>query len=97
MSSRDVTNYRVARYSNFDPNGSPAAGTLSELATTGNQYYNDNAFGGLPMGWYAYGVKALYTSGLYSRLYDLQYRGPFDGLPGDGECHLIHRAGTDQC
>jgi hypothetical protein len=66
MSNRNVTNYRVARYSNFDPNGSPAAGTLSELATTTNLYYNDNAFGGLPMGWYAYGVKALYTSGLYS-------------------------------
>ncbi len=66
MSDRDVTNYRVARYSNFDPNGSPANGLLSELATTTNQYYNDNAFGGLPMGWYAYGVKALYTSGQYS-------------------------------
>jgi hypothetical protein len=66
MGTRDVTNYRVARYSNFDPNGSPAAGTLSELATTTNLFYNDNAWGGLPMGWYAYGVKALYTSGLYS-------------------------------
>jgi hypothetical protein len=66
MESRNVTNYRVARYSNFDPNGSPAAGTLSELASTGNLYYNDNAWAGLPQGWYAYGVKALYTSGLYS-------------------------------
>jgi hypothetical protein len=66
MSNRDVQNYRVARYSNFDPNGSPALGTLTELATTGNQFYNDNAWAGLPMGWYAYGVKALYTSGLYS-------------------------------
>ena len=36
METRNVTNYRVARYSNFDPNGSPAAGTLSELATTAN-------------------------------------------------------------
>ncbi|MBP6871328.1 MAG: carboxypeptidase regulatory-like domain-containing protein [Bacteroidales bacterium] len=66
MANRDVTNYRVARYSNFDPNGSPAAGTLTELATTTNQFYNDYAWAGLPMGWYAYGVKALYTSGLYS-------------------------------
>ncbi|MBP6871326.1 MAG: carboxypeptidase regulatory-like domain-containing protein [Bacteroidales bacterium] len=66
MANRDVTNYRVARYSQFDPNGSPAAGTLTELATTANQFYNDNAWAGLPMGWYAYGVKALYTSGLYS-------------------------------
>ncbi len=66
MSNRDVTNYRVARYSNFDPNGSPAAGTLTELATTTNLYYNDYAWAGLPMGWYAYGVKALYTNGQYS-------------------------------
>ena len=66
METRDVMQYRVARYSDFDPNGSPAAGTLTELASTGNQYYNDYAWAGLPMGWYAYGVKALYTSGLYS-------------------------------
>ncbi len=66
MTSRDVTNYRVARYSEFDPNGSPAAGTLTELATTGNLEYNDYAWAGLDQGWYAYGVKALYTSGLYS-------------------------------
>ncbi len=48
------------------PNGTPAAGTLSELANTGNLYYNDYAWSGLPQGWYAYGVKAMYTSGLYS-------------------------------
>jgi len=64
-----VTNYRVARYSHFDPNmpiNPPTNGTLTELATTANLFYNDNAWAGLPMGWYAYGVKALYTSGLYS-------------------------------
>jgi len=66
MSNRDVTNYRVGRYSNFNPNGSPTAGTLTELATTGNLQYNDFAWAGLPQGWYAYGVKALYTSGMYS-------------------------------
>jgi hypothetical protein len=66
MSNRDVVNYRVARYSDFNPNGSPAAGDLTELATTTNLFYNDFAWAGLPMGWYAYGVKALYTSGLYS-------------------------------
>jgi hypothetical protein len=55
MSSRDVVNYRVARYSNFDPNGNPEAGDLTELATTGGLSYNDLAFGGLPQGWYAYG------------------------------------------
>jgi hypothetical protein len=66
MSNRDVTNYRIGRYSNFDPDGSPSAGSLSELANTGNLYYNDNAWTGLPQGWYAYGVKAMYTSGVYS-------------------------------
>jgi hypothetical protein len=69
MSNRNVTNYRVARYSNFNPDlpiNPPANGTLTEIATTTNQYYNDLAWAGLPMGWYAYGVKALYTSGLYS-------------------------------
>ena len=66
MATRDVVNYRVARYSNFDPNGSPAAGTTTELANTGNLYYNDYAWAGLPQGWYAYGVKAKYTSNQYS-------------------------------
>jgi hypothetical protein len=64
--SRNVTNYIVARYSNFDPNGSPESGILTELATTDALYYNDSAWAGLPQGWYAYGVKALYTSGQYS-------------------------------
>ena len=65
-SNRNVANYQVARYSDFDPNGSPDAGTLTELATTGNLSYNDMAWADLPMGWYAYGVKAKYTSGDWS-------------------------------
>jgi hypothetical protein len=64
--NRNVINYRVARFSSFDPNGTPAAGTLSELANTENLYYDDYEWSGLPQGWYAYGVKALYSSGLYS-------------------------------
>jgi hypothetical protein len=64
--TRNVVNYRVARYSDFDPNASPETGTLTELATTGNLSYNDMAWAGLPMGWYAYGVKAKYTSGDWS-------------------------------
>ena len=64
--SRDVVNYRVARYSDFDPNGSPAGGAITELASTGNLYYNDYAWAGLPQGWYAYGVKAKYTSNIFS-------------------------------
>ena len=37
-----------------------------ELANTGNLFYTDHSWSGLPQGWYAYGVKAMYTSGLYS-------------------------------
>jgi hypothetical protein len=50
MANRDVQNYRVARYSNFDPNGSPAAGSLMELATTGALSYEDYAWAGQPQG-----------------------------------------------
>lgn len=65
-SNRNVTNYRIGRFSNFDPNSSPTTGNLSELANTGNLFYHDYAWAGLPQGWYAYGVKAKYTSGIYS-------------------------------
>lgn len=61
-----VSSYRVGRFSNFDPNGDPQYGTLTELASTNNCFYNDNAFPGLPQGWYAYGIKALYNNGQYS-------------------------------
>jgi hypothetical protein len=66
MGNRDVTNYVVGRYSHFIPDGTPAAGNMVELANTGNLFYNDYAWIGLSQGWYAYGVKAMYTSGLYS-------------------------------
>ena len=66
MSNRNVINYRVARYSGFDPDGSPAAGTLNELTNTLNLYYNEYAWEAFTPGWYAYGVKVLYTSGVYS-------------------------------
>jgi hypothetical protein len=64
--SLKVVNYRVGRFSNFDPNGPPQAGTLTELATTTGNYYVDNAWGGLPAGWYCYGIKCLYNNGIYS-------------------------------
>lgn len=61
-----ITNYRVARYSCFCLECDPQSGILTELATTNNWYYNDNAWGGLASGCYAYGIKALYNNGLYS-------------------------------
>jgi hypothetical protein len=66
MSNRNVTNYRIGRYSTFDPNGPPEAGELVEFSNTGNLYYDDLDWAVLAQGWYAYGVKAMYTSGLYS-------------------------------
>jgi hypothetical protein len=59
-----ITYYRVLRFSNFDPNGDPSAGTVSELATTNYGGYVDNAWAGLPGGWYAYGVRAIYNNGV---------------------------------
>jgi hypothetical protein len=66
VGNRDVNNYLLSRYSNFDPDGSPANGTLTELSTVDDLYYNDNAWAELPRSWYAYGVKALYSNGAYS-------------------------------
>lgn len=60
------TGCRIARYSNFDPNGSPAAGTLTELSSQCYGIYNDYAFAGMPGGCYAYGVKELYKDLWYS-------------------------------
>jgi len=62
--NRNVVSYSIARLSNFDPNGSPLAGDTTVLSTGLTALsYNDVAFGGLPMGWYAYCVRAQYTNG----------------------------------
>ncbi len=61
---RDLTNYVVARVSNFDPNVGPESGTLTAIANpSGVTEYNDVAFGGQPAGFYAYAVKAVYDMG----------------------------------
>jgi hypothetical protein len=61
--SRDVVNYRISRYTDFDPEDPLAGGTYTELATTQGLVYEDSLI--MP-GWYAYGVKALYSSGQFS-------------------------------
>ncbi|MDZ7742105.1 MAG: carboxypeptidase regulatory-like domain-containing protein [Bacteroidota bacterium] len=63
-SGRDATGYKVARFSDFNPDGSPLNGdtSLIQASTTGLSY-NDQAFSGLPEGWYAYGVAARYNQG----------------------------------
>jgi len=65
--NRDVVSYTIGRYSNFDPNYSPTLGDFDVLATDLTVLtYNDVAFAGLSMGWYAYGVRAHYTNGDFS-------------------------------
>ncbi len=64
--NRDVDYYQVDRFSNFDPNGSPLLGDTTCLDTTSVSDYHDYDWAGLPMGWFAYGVKEHYTSGEWS-------------------------------
>ena len=60
--TRDLTNYTVARVSNFDPNAGPQTGTHTPIANPTTEMYNDAAFGGQAPGFYAYAVKAIYES-----------------------------------
>ncbi len=61
---RDLSNYIVARVSDFDPNAGPETGTLTAIASpSGVTFYNDAAFGGQPAGFYAYAVKSIYDNG----------------------------------
>ncbi len=66
MSNRAVLDYTLSRYASFDPDGSPTTGTLTELSVISALAYDDANWPELPEGWYAYGVKARYSSGLYS-------------------------------
>jgi hypothetical protein len=66
---RGVVNYQVARVSSFNPAIGETPwndGTLTILATTTNLTYTDNGYTNLPMGWYAYAVRAKYTNNEYS-------------------------------
>ncbi len=60
--SRDMTNYQIARVSDFDPDLGPETGTHTIIGNPTTESYTDAAFGGQPEGFYAYGVKAIYES-----------------------------------
>ncbi|PJB59329.1 MAG: hypothetical protein CO098_03960, partial [Bacteroidetes bacterium CG_4_9_14_3_um_filter_41_19] len=60
---RDLTNYVVALASDFDPVIGPQSGTLTSLTNPTTTSYNHTGWGGLAPGFYAYAVKAVYTSG----------------------------------
>ena len=65
--SRAVTGYRVVRFSGFNPDNAPETGTATNIAANVNgNSYTDAAWAGLPAGWYAYGVAALYPDGYVS-------------------------------
>ena len=66
QADRNVVNYLVARYANFDPDDPLAAGDFNDITSTSGLYYADDEWSDYPMGWYAYAVKVLYTSGEYS-------------------------------
>jgi hypothetical protein len=66
IGNRDVMNYTVAWYTNFDLDDPLAGGDFSDFVNTENLYYNEFSWAGRPQGWYAFAVKALYTSGEYS-------------------------------
>jgi hypothetical protein len=44
--TRDLTNYTLARVSDFDPNAGPQTGTLTPIANPTTTSHNDAAFGG---------------------------------------------------
>lgn len=59
--AREALAYKVTRFSNFDPDGTPANGDSTILNDSVPDYtYNDTLFEILDEGWYAYGVAALY-------------------------------------
>lgn len=66
IASRNVTGYKIVRYSDFDPDSIPSSGTINILLeNTLETVYLDTAFGELEGGWYAYGVAARYDQNGY--------------------------------
>jgi hypothetical protein len=63
---RDIDYFRLARFSNFYPCGSPLQGDTSVLDTIYNSAYDDYAWDSLPAGSYAYGVRTHFTDGSWS-------------------------------
>ncbi|MCU0369799.1 MAG: T9SS type A sorting domain-containing protein [Bacteroidales bacterium] len=63
---RDIDYFEVARFSGFDPDGSPLLGDTTVLETVYEPYYEDFSWESLLPGYYAYGVKTHFTSGVWS-------------------------------
>ncbi|MCD4772534.1 MAG: carboxypeptidase-like regulatory domain-containing protein, partial [Bacteroidales bacterium] len=66
ITSREITGYKLVRYSDFNPDSIPSSGTINILLeNTMSTIYNDTAYGGLEGGWYAYGAAARYDQNGY--------------------------------
>ena len=69
------SHYTIARVSDFDPLVGPQSGTLTPIANTTGEIFNDDFFGGLPDGFHAYAVKVVYphavSPGIYSNVVTL--------------------------
>jgi hypothetical protein len=65
--ARNIDYFQVARFSDFDPYGSPLLGdTTILLDSTNSSEYDDYAWDTLSAGLYAYGVKTHFTGGEWS-------------------------------
>jgi hypothetical protein len=60
-----MDHYKIWRLSEFDPSGPVSAGTFTALPDAVVTSYTDGGaiWAGLPQGWYAYGVAAVYPNG----------------------------------
>jgi hypothetical protein len=60
--------YDIYRLSDFDPEGDPATGVQTWILTHNWPACSDPEWPDLNYGWYAYGVRAVYTNGMKSEL-----------------------------
>jgi hypothetical protein len=63
---RAFDSFEVARFSGFDPDGSPLLGDMTVLETVYESNYEDFDWAGLSPGYYAYGVRTHFTGGEWS-------------------------------
>jgi hypothetical protein len=60
--------YDIYRLSGFDPEGDPATGIQTWILTSDWPACSDPSWTQLEPGWYAYGVRAVYTNGMISEM-----------------------------
>jgi hypothetical protein len=63
-----LESYEIYRLSDFDPEGDPATGVQTWFLSQNWPACSDPSWPQLEAGWYAYGVKAVYTNGMMSEM-----------------------------